>query len=95
MRSTLLLTSLLAMLPVSLICLALNPRIHVNQFLYSLYPRPPPLPSLLEGLTPRFLFPTKCRVAPFIIIRDATSKHIHLPLCQEAVLADVCVLQTG
>ena len=70
MRPTLLLSSLLAVVPVSLICLALNPCIHINQFIHSLYPRPPPLhpPLFLTSDSP---------VAPTISLRDATSKHIH------------------
>ena len=70
MRLILLLSSLLAVVPVSLICLALNPRIHINQFIHSLYPRPPPLhpPLFLTSDSP---------VAPTIFIRDAASKHIH------------------
>ena len=47
MRPTLVLASFLAVLPVSLIFLAFNPRIHVNQFVHSLYPRPPPQQNLL------------------------------------------------
>jgi hypothetical protein len=56
MRSTLAsfqlaVTVLLAIVPVRLIiCLALNPRIHMNQFVHSLYPRPPLLRNLLQGL---------------------------------------------
>ena len=67
---TLLLSSLLAVVPVTLICLALNPRTHINQFIHSLYPRPPPLhpPSFLTSDSP---------VAPNIVLRDAASKHIH------------------
>ena len=49
MRSTLLLASLLAVVPVRFICFTLDPRIHMNQFVHSLYPRP-----LLEGMLPFF-----------------------------------------
>jgi hypothetical protein len=57
MRSSLLrlasfqLAVLLATVPVRSIFLALNAGKHVTQFvLHSLYPRPPPLRNLLEGL---------------------------------------------
>ena len=43
MRPTLLLASLLAVVQVRLICLALNPRIRMTQFVRSLYLRPPPV----------------------------------------------------
>jgi hypothetical protein len=48
--SSLQLIVLLATSPVRLIFLALNPCIHVNQFVHSLYPRRPPLRNLLKGL---------------------------------------------
>ena len=41
MRLTLLLASFLVVLPGRLIFLALNPRVHVDQFVHTLYPRPP------------------------------------------------------
>ena len=77
MRPTLLLVSLLAVLSVSLIFPAHNPRIPINQFVHSLYPRPPPLLNPLEGLTLRLLIPSLCLMAPLIITRDAASKHSH------------------
>ena len=51
MHPRFLLASLLANLPVRLISLALNLRIHMHQFVHSLYPQP-----LLEGLMTLELF---------------------------------------
>ena len=50
MYSTLLL-ALLAVVPVRLLCLALIPRTHVNQFFHSIYPRLLVLQNLLRGLS--------------------------------------------
>jgi hypothetical protein len=44
----------------------------VNQFVHSLYPRPPPLRNLLEGLN-LLLFQNMA----IIITWDATGQHIH------------------
>ena len=77
MYSTLLLASFLAVLPMSLICLALkslNPCIHLNQFVHTLYPRPPlaPVNPLIAFLVVLF-FP----MALCINSWDAASKHTH------------------
>ena len=77
MRPTFILASLLAVVPVSLICLALNQCRHINQFVHSLYPLPPPLLNPLEGLTPALLLASNTPITTLIIIRDATGKHIH------------------
>jgi hypothetical protein len=75
MRSSLLqfasfqLAVLLATVPVRL-CLFLNSRIDVNQFVHSSYPRPPPLRNLLEGLNLPLFHPLT-NTFP----KDATSKH--------------------
>ena len=57
MRPTLIFASIMAVIPVSLICLSLNPRIDINQFVHSLYPQPPPLLYPLEEVpvTPSLL----------------------------------------
>ena len=77
MRHILLLSSLLAVVPVRSIRLALNPRIHINQFIHSLYPRPPPLLNTLEGLHPPLLLASDTPTASLIFLRDAASKHMH------------------
>ena len=55
--STLLLASFLAVLPVSPICLVLNLRIHMNEFVHSLY---------LRSLTVSFVSPFKRPMARLI-----------------------------
>ena len=52
MRSSILLASFLAVVPVRLISLALNPRIYITQFSHSLYLRLPPMLYLLGGMQP-------------------------------------------
>ena len=74
MRSTLLFASFLALVPVRLICLAVDLRIHMNQFVHSLYPRPPPV-LLLLGLLPLFRAFLRRTVA-LIVSRVASRKHI-------------------
>ena len=64
MRPPLMLASFLAILPVSLICLALNPRIHIDQFVHSLYLRLLPLLNRIEELLapgPVFFLNSQCR----------------------------------
>jgi hypothetical protein len=68
MRLTLLFASLLAVVPVRLICLALNPRIHMNQFVHSLYP--PTIQRL------RFMNLLLCPMETIFFSRGATSKHM-------------------
>ena len=70
MRSSLLLASLLAVVPVRLICFVLYPRIHINQFIHSLYPHPLPVMNLLEGAPLSLLQAFLCPVA-VILSRDA------------------------
>jgi hypothetical protein len=70
MRLTILLASFLAVIPVRLIFLALNPRIHINQFVHSLYP------PIIESLRLPFMKSLLCPMAAFFFSRDATSKHI-------------------
>ena len=94
MRSTLLFTSLLSVLPVSLrlALKGLNPPIHLNQSIHSLYPRPPlgPVaPVLALPLLKRLL----CPMAKFIHTWDAESKHIHFHALSGSgsVTTDGCV----
>ena len=77
MRSILLL-ALLAIVPVHRICLALDPRTHVNRFFHSLYPRHPPLLNLLR-LTPPYFSPLTLWYS-----RHAPGKYYALLLSPEA-----------
>ena len=74
MRSTplLVLAHFLAVLPVSLICLPLNLRIHMNQFVHSLFL------VFLRWTIRLKLFRKLQSVATFLHTRDAAGKHIHL-----------------
>ena len=95
MRSTFLLASFLAVFPVGLICLTLkglNPPIRLNQFVHSLYPRPPlaPLsPVLALPLFKLFMW----RMAELINTWDAASKHIQFAALSGSgsVTSDGCV----
>ena len=78
MRSTFLLASIfLAVFPVSLICLAVksfNQRIPLNQYVHSLYPRPPLHPVIVLFA---LLRPLSRAMAILIHSMDAASKHTH------------------
>ena len=99
MRSTLLFTSLLSVLPVSLrlALKGLNPPIHLNQSIHSLYPRPPLGPVAPVLVAPVLALPLfkrlLCPTAKFIHTWDAASKHIHFHALSGSgsVTTDGCV----
>ena len=83
MRSVLLFVGYLAILPVSLIHLALKDliqRIHLNQIVHSLYPRlrVPMGPVTLTTLALPLLNKLLCPIPLFITTSDAACKHINL-----------------
>ena len=99
MRSSLLLACLLAVVSVRSICLALYPRTHMNQFVHSLYPRPPPVLNLLEGLPLLLLKPFLCQrtialMVSWIAYREHT-RFTSLSRSGPVTPDDVYVLQTA
>ena len=85
MRSTLLLASLLTVVPVRLICLASIPaRTHMNNFVHSLYRRPPlrlaPICNVLLALSKVLL----CPLARHSSSRHVTCKHMRFASLSEA-----------